>query len=72
MKQLSKIYWFFYSKKYEWLQLRFPIVKFFLYWAYKAFIGKASIMSGRIIKSNGGYTYYQCEITKLPVNKNHT
>lgn len=51
-----------------------PNFQNFLYFqqlAFKNLFGKMTIVDSRKVKSNGGFKYYQMEISKLPFSKTH-
>jgi len=44
----------------------------FLQWSWEALRGKLGVIDGRIVTSNGGFKYYQLEISKLPLSEKNT
>ncbi len=43
----------------------------FIGYAFGSLSGKYAVMDGREVSSNGGFKYYQMEITKLPCSSRH-
>ena len=51
-----------------------PNLQNFLYFqklAWQSLLGNMTVMSGREVKSKGGFKYRQIEISKLPISSNH-